>query len=390
MNAKKILCLLCALCLCFTAGCGKNKNQSETNSNNNSSATSSDNVTQLIHKEISDALAQLYGFKRIEKVNTYCIKNVPDSDVIYAISGVVTDTSENMDLELILSCDNKDIKINGKTITVPYEYTKKNKSIKLTATHEPTELSFDFTVNFEKEWKLTFEDNFDGTELNTDVWNVWDEMRDWRYSYSKDNIFLDGKGNLINRMSVSEDYDAETGEGRFTGTITTLDKFEQTYGYYEIRMIPNLTSGLWSAFWLVGGDMSDKDAADDGTAENGFEVDIVETYYYRSDPAQTIHWDGYYNDQTKSKSFSMLGLDHIFDGNYHTFAFRWGPDEYAFLIDGEVTNTTSEMGICNMPAYLLVSAHYGNAGEFVMKPGEYNDMIVDYVKVYQSPTDPTK
>ena len=152
-------------------------------------------------------------------------------------------------------------------------------------------------------------------------------------------------------------------------------------------MIPNLTSGLWSAFWLVGGDMSDKDAADDNTAVNGFEVDIVETYYYRDDPAQTIHWDGYHNNQTKSKSFSMKGMSQIFDGNYHTFAFRWSPDEYAFLIDGVVTNRTSEMGICNLPAYLLVSAHYGSAGEFVLKPGEHSDMIVDYVKVYQSPAD---
>lgn len=369
MKIKRIVCiLLCVTCLLLATSCAKD----------------TDTVSQ---PEINDALAMLYGFSKIEKINYYCVKNTPKSDSIYAISSVVTDSPDTYDIPLKITCKNDDIIINDKVITVPYKYTKWHKSLKLNALHEATGISFDFTIELEDKWNLVFEDDFNGTELNTDVWNVWDEMRDWRYSYSKDNIFLDGKGNLINRMSVGDDYNAETGEGRFTGTITTLDKFENTYGYYEIRMIPNLTSGLWSAFWLVSGDMSDEDAADDGSAVNGFEVDIVETYYYREDPAQTIHWDGYYNDQTKSKSFSMAGMSQIFDGNYHTFAFRWSPDEYAFLIDGVVTNRTSEMGICNQPAYLLVSAHYGNAGEFVMKPGEHSDMVVDYVKVYQSPAD---
>ena len=386
---KKICCiLLCLCCLMHVTACKKGTTASKQSTTSKKEIKTSSQAVSSAPNEVDEFMANFYGFSEIKKVNYYCAKNTPKSDSIYVVSSVTTDKEEKKSIDLKLICSNEDIKINGKSITIPYEYTKKHKSVKLNALHEPTGISCDFTLKFEDKWELTFEDNFDGTELNTDVWNVWDEMRDWRYAYSKDNIFLDGKGNLINRMSVSDDYDAETGEGRFTGTITTLDKFEQTYGYYEIRMIPNLTSGLWSAFWLVGGDMSDKDAADDGSAENGFEVDIVETYYYRTDPAQTIHWDGYYNDQTKSKSFKMAGLDHIFDGDYHTFAFRWGPDEYAFLIDGEVTNTTSEMGICNMPAYVLVSAHYGNAGEFVMKPGEYSDMIVDYVKVYQSPTDP--
>lgn len=133
--------------------------------------------------------------------------------------------------------------------------------------------------------------------------------------------------------------------------------------------------------------MSDKDAADDGIAVNRFEVDIVETYYYRNDPAQTIHWDGYYNEQTKTKSFSFPGMSEIFDGNYHTFGFRWSPQEYTFFIDGKVTEKTKSMVICIDPAYLLVSAHFDNAGEMITKPGEYSDMIVDYVKVYSSSDD---
>lgn len=397
---KKFICLLCALCLVFASGCSKTKNNStESAPNKAESETSSvistetddttadDATTDDTSNQVPDALAMLYGFSYIEKIETYCVKNTPNENVVYSISKIITDTGEKNDLDIVLTCSNKDVVINGKTFSIPYEYTKKNKSIKLTAVHEATNVNFDFTVKFEGKWDLIFSDDFDGTEIDTTKWNIWD-FTDWQYYYSPESVFLDGKGNLVNRMILNETPHPEFGYEKQTGAITTLDKFESTYGYYEIRMIPNLTSGLWSAFWLVSGDMSDKDAADDGSAVNGFEVDIVETYYYRTDPAQTIHWDGYYNDQTKSKSFSMTGLDHIFDGNYHTFAFRWTPDEYTFLIDGEVTSQTSEMGICIEPAYVLVSAHYGKAGDFVLQPNEYSDMIVDYVKVYQSPTDP--
>lgn len=367
MKIKNIVCvILCVSCLLCTVSCAQNNN-----------------VSQV---ELSDALAMLYGFKKLVGINYYCVKNTPKSDSIYAISSVITDSPEASNIPLKITCENEDIIIDGNVITVPYKYAKWHKSVKLNALHEATGASVDFTIKLEKKWELVFEDDFEGTELNTDVWNVWD-FADWQYYYSPDSIFLDGNGNLVNRMQINETEHPEYGYTKQTGAITTLDKFENTYGYYEIRMIPNLTSGLWSAYWLVAGDMSDKDAADDGTAENGFEVDIVETYYYRTDPAQTIHWDGYYNDQTKSKSFNMSGLDYIFDGEYHTFAFRWSPTEYAFLIDGVVTSRTSEMGICNLPAYLLVSAHYGNAGDLVLQPGEHSDMIVDYVKVYQSPAD---
>lgn len=57
------------------------------------------------------------------------------------------------------------------------------------------------------------------------------------------------------------------------------------------------------------------------------------------------------------------------------------------FIDGKVTTKTKSMVICIDPAYLLVSAHFGNAGEMIMKPDEYSDMIVDYVRVYSSPED---
>ena len=365
--------------------------KTDTSSQNNTSSTISDSGSKPTPSQTDDSakdvLAMLYGFKSIEKVNYYCVKNLPNSDAIYAITEIITDTGTNIcDSTSEILCDDKNIKIDQKIITVPYSYLKKHKSVKLTAYHSGMDVKLDFTIKFEDKWDLVFEDDFEGTTIDLNKWNIWDEMRDWRYSYSKDNMILDGKGNLINRMSVLEKPDTVTGETQISGAMTTQGKFETTYGYFEIRMIPHKAEGLMGAFWLMCGDMGDKDAADDGTAKNGCEIDIIETFYHRKDPSHTIHWDGY--THTKSHHFNNSGRDDIFDGNYHTFAFRWSPTEYAFLIDNVVTGKTNEVDICDQPGYLLISSHFNtNAGTLPIGAGEHTDMVVDYVRVYQSPVD---
>ncbi len=341
----------------------------------------------------SQTFEEKYGFNRLVDVEYECIKEIPGDDAQYEVKTVTTDTGYAFIYAIFLSCDDKSIIIKDRTVTVPFEYRQKHDSVTLTATHNLAKVSTKFTITFDK-WDLVFEDDFDGTKLNTDVWNVWDEKRDNGYAYSKQNSFLDGKGNLINRMSVLKEPDPATDYTQLTSVIETKNKFETTYGYFEIRMIPHRAAGLMGAFWLSCGDMDDSNAPKDNTAVNGCEIDIVETFFHRKTPSQTIHWDGYgwYQDEngewqtvTKSKHLPIPAMEEIFDGNYHTFSLYWSPEEYVFLVDGEVTNRTSEMGICNQPGYILISSHFNkDAGELPLKPGEHTDMIVDYVRVYKT------
>lgn len=363
---------------------------SNDNSSYNSSSVSSNNSSTESQPQ---SFEEKYGFNRLVDVKYECIKEIPGGDAEYEITTVTTDKGYALIYVIFLSCSDKSITIKDRTVTIPFEYRQKHDSITLTATHNLAKVSCEFTITFDK-WELIFEDNFDGTELNTDVWNVWNEKRDNGYAYSKQNSFLDGKGNLINRMSLLQEPDPTTGQTRLTSVIETNDKFETTYGYFEIRMIPHRAEGLMGAFWLSCGDMSNDDAPKDNTAVNGCEIDIVETFYHTKTPTQTIHWDGYgwYQDTngewqtvTKTKGLYVPPMEEIFDGNYHIFSLCWTPEEYIFLIDGEVTNRTSDMGICNQPGYILISSHFNDkAGEFPLKPGEHTDMIVDYVRVYQN------
>lgn len=352
-------------------------NVSNINSNDNSSDDSDDDLIEM-----------LYGFKSIKRVDYNCVRNLEGSDTIYSVSAIITnkDTDIVTDTSVSISCADKNVKIDGTVVTVPASYTKNKKSVKCTVEHTGVGTKYDFTIKPVGGWNLIFEDNFDGPTVNTDVWNIWDEKRDWRYSYSKDNMFIDDKGNLVNRMSVLVNPDSATGELRTSGAMTTQGKFETTYGYFEVRLKPHKAAGLMGAFWLMCGDMGDKNAADDGTAQNGCEVDIIETFYHRLDPSHTIHWDGY--TYTKSFHFNNTGREDIFDGNFHTFAFRWSPTEYTFFIDGVVSGKTTKVDICDQPGYLLISSHFNNnAGTLPIGPGEHTDMLVDYVRVYSCPED---
>ncbi|MBE6809860.1 MAG: glycoside hydrolase family 16 protein [Ruminococcaceae bacterium] len=342
-----------------------------------SSSTQTDSSST--NNQSSQTFEEKYGFNRLVDVEYECLKEIPGDDAQYEVKTVTTDTGYAFIYAIFLSCDDKSIIIKDRTVTVPFEYRQKHDSVTLTATHNLAKVSTKFTITFDK-WDLVFEENFDGTELNTDIWNVWDEKRDWHYSYSKDAMFLDGNGNLINRMTSKDNPTSPDNPIRTSGAITTQGKYETTYGYFEVSMKPHKATGLMGAFWLMCGDMGDPNAANDGTAVNGCEVDIIETFYHNLNPSQTIHWDGY--THTKSKSFNKTNSPEIFDGNYHTFGFLWTPEEYVFFIDGEVNARTDEMGICNQPGYLLISSHFNDeAGEFSVTQ---TDMAVDYVRVYKT------
>lgn len=417
MNIKRYICLL--LCLAMTLGlsaCKKiNENFSSVSSDfshtssqqyqdvtiseskneitsNNTSTSSTQSTTDEESNQTSTDLEKEYGFSSIKKVNYYCAKNTSEGDVVYAIADIITNTDIDIaDFTTQIICDNNNIKIDDKIVYIPRNYYESNNSLSLTAKHI-SGISYNFTIKFDESWNVIFEDNFDGTEINTDVWNIWD-FNDWQYFYSTDAMYLDGEGHLVNRVSMLESPDPIYGYTKKSGAITTKEKYTSTFGYYEVRMIPHLTTGMWSAFWLVAGDMDDKNAIEDNSAVNGCEIDVVESIYGTKIPSCAIHWDGYYNDQTESFSGYTLiePMPEVFDGNFHTFAVRWSNYEYVFLVDGKVTVIAypENIGICNQPAYLLVSSHFGDwGGGLVLNPGEYSDTVVDYVKVYQSSIDP--
>ncbi len=389
MKTKRIICLLLCGAMLFGVGCHSDDTSSD-KADNTSSVQSSESIDY----------ERMYGLKSLESVNYKCYKDIPNGDSQYEIIEVLNDKGQDLKVSCDYSCKSKDIIIEGLIITIPAKYKEKNKSATITVTHRLSGITLDFKLKFETNYKLIFEEEFDGNTLNTEIWgDIWDtgldaEYREtYSYGYLKENAFLDGEGHLVNRVKALHEKNADGLPTYSASLISTKGCFESRYGYYEMSVRPHLTTGMWGAGWILAGDMDDDDAPEDNSTKNGVEIDIFETILHQKAARHALFWDGYgwfENElgewETKTQGHGVMSpeMPQIFDGNFHKFAVQWTPEEFIFLIDDQVTHCWSGTDGCDQPGYLLISSHINleGTGDLVLKPGEYSDMIVDYVRVY--------
>ncbi|MGN1107591.1 MAG: family 16 glycosylhydrolase [Huintestinicola sp.] len=225
---------------------------------------------------------------------------------------------------------------------------------------------------------ISFEDDFEGTKLDS---SKWVHSPEWKRqdlnNYWKDEMaYLDGEGHLV----IGMEYDKYT--DRFnSGAVETNKKFEQVYGYYEIKCTLNNVPGYWTAFWLFDDAVnSEKNGGRDGT-----EIDIYESPYYNKKQIQhTLNWDGY---GTAHKSEGKVVDADVYDGEYHTFGLLWTENEYVYYIDGQETwrtNAEKAEGTCEVPLYLIISAETGGWTGRPDKNDLPDSIYVDYVRVYSA------
>jgi beta-glucanase (GH16 family) len=157
-----------------------------------------------------------------------------------------------------------------------------------------------------------------------------------------------------------------------SGLITTKDRFEQAYGYYEIRAKLPAGKGLWPAFWLAPADKTWPP-----------EIDIFEVL--GQEPKllyTTVH---FYNKAGQHDRFGLqLKVDDT-SAAFHTYGVAWTPATIRFFIDRREVATTPTPANVNKPMYVLVNLGVGGGW-----PGPVDDttrfpatMSVDYVRVYQ-------
>ena len=100
-----------------------------------------------------------------------------------------------------------------------------------------------------------FEDTFDGSSIDTDKWNVWDNTYldyDWGNITAAQSTVSGGV--LRQRVSRRSTPIQRGGRNRHWDTAYMVSKFKQSYGRWEMRAkIPthtNSSQGVWPAFWL--------------------------------------------------------------------------------------------------------------------------------------------
>ncbi len=215
-------------------------------------------------------------------------------------------------------------------------------------------------------WELVFHDEFNGKQLNWDVWTC--EEGDRRNAFNDpDDSYLDGEGHLVLRLRKAED-------GKYhLGFIRTKESFQ--WGYYEARADLSTVPGYWGAFWLWGRESYNPNY-------DGAEVDFMEDPYRNDIVEHNIH-------QGSGTGHKWEGARVQFKGSrsdWHLFAGDWHEKGFDFFVDDQRTWITRTM-TADKPnwIYLTLEAKYdGWAGDVRQSDSQLPAYWkVDYVRYYR-------
>ncbi|MBD3636992.1 MAG: glycoside hydrolase family 16 protein [Crocinitomicaceae bacterium] len=224
----------------------------------------------------------------------------------------------------------------------------------------------------EKDYKLVWQDEFDGQEIDRSKWN-------YRSTGSKrgigvvrrENCYLDGNGHLIIEATKED-------SNYYIGQISTIKLALFKYGYFECRVKLNNQVGPSTAFWLQSPKFG-KILDDPGQA--GAEIDIME--YRRklrtNEIHHTVHWNGYGPEhEQKGKSPIHKGVDE----GFHTFGLIWTDKRYTFYVDGKKSWCTKK-AISHIEQYIILSVELNTWSGDPSNSKFPDKAVYDYVRVYQ-------
>jgi len=254
---------------------------------------------------------------------------------------------------------------------------------------------------------LVWEDNFNGSELDTEKWNrvIWSsgEVNNELQAY------VDNKDFIIDDPAASDKkalriYAVGGGNNWQSGRIDTSGNFNFKYGYAEARIrLPiaydengNVVknTGAWPAFWMMPENVQDTEGGVYGIWPRSGEIDILE--YSPSTSGNKVYATLHHSTSQAAPavdSYSTLGSTTMYaDGKYHTFGMMWTEGILEAFYDGKslgVVYANSGNGDWakwpyDQPYYLILNlAMGGNLGGAVNEEIRTVNYDIDYVKVYK-------
>ena len=210
---------------------------------------------------------------------------------------------------------------------------------------------------------VCFEDNFDGSQLDTNVWSIL---------ASRPNASVTNGNLALTTVAVGTNWQ----EGFISTPI-----YAGKYGYYETRMKVNGANGLNNAFWLnTPGDISGANNPIDR-----LEIDITEAHHQHNDSHMTLHdWAPSHTSTGGTASIPSISTD------YHVVALDWRPDNsLVWYWDGVAKLTLTPTTVLNYNSMIPLAVLFSTKViPFAGTPGaglEGSQMLVDYVRVTQKP-----
>ncbi|MEO1516304.1 MAG: family 16 glycosylhydrolase [Bacteroidota bacterium] len=251
-------------------------------------------------------------------------------------------------------------------------------------------------------WKLVFEDQFNGTQLNDSTWET--SGGDWAYPLFADtNVVVnngilelwahDVRSNPIPRVST----DRYTSDVLYTASmILTRQKFR--YGKFEFRAKLPTGFGLWPALWMSGINFNNQFCLPDTDdlydyGEIDFEMAGGQPRYMST----TIHWTNL--NQCKQDMKLKPRSNYLSNGNgidhWHIYTIEWTPNRVKLFVDGDLFKSYSHNFTMGMFIWLNIGiGDSPGSDSFTQGPPHQTPsgmtapsfpvrMEVDWVRVYK-------
>ncbi|MFK5920745.1 MAG: glycoside hydrolase family 16 protein [Verrucomicrobiota bacterium] len=259
--------------------------------------------------------------------------------------------------------------------------------------------SFQSQLPSAKSWRLIWNDEFDGKQLDSSKWGYRLHLMQTRHeTWTEDGAEFDGKGNLLlgiyekdgqfysSHLQTGQNYldrpGNKFGKTKFVWPVAEMEpaKFAHKYGYYEIRCKLPTQKGWWAAFWLqspvIGSSLK--------PGEAGVEMDIMENFTRDGVISHNLHWNGYGKNHEHAGS-GKLEMN-VSDGKFHTYGLHWSREGYVFYVDGKVSWKV-DGPVSDREQFILISTEvmgYRNgAPSPLLKNAVLPDyFVVDYVRVF--------
>jgi beta-glucanase (GH16 family) len=264
-------------------------------------------------------------------------------------------------------------------------------------------------------WNLLWSDEFSGQALDMSKWshsvNCWGGGNNELQCYTDEPNNTYVKDGMLHIVAIKGDHTGPNGpngtEGPRTqpyssGRIHSKGKADFKFGKICMRAKLPYGQGLWPAFWMLP-----TNSPYGGWAACG-EIDIMEAINLSADPQVnsesygTLHYGGEWPRNRHSGTKTTLNSSAAF--NFHEYCIEWELGEFRWYVDGNHYETQRDWFTESKPnSAPMATAPFDSQFHLILNvavggnwPGSPNtqtifpqEMVVDYVRVYQCSVDPT-
>jgi beta-glucanase (GH16 family) len=236
------------------------------------------------------------------------------------------------------------------------------------------------------EWKVVFEEDFSGAELDAASWTAITRGGNWNeenQAYDPGNAYL-ADGELILRSEkktwtgpVNNPHHPDAQLGTVTreyvsAQVESRGKKSWLYGRFECMARMETTHGMLNAIWMC---------AEDGSWPP--EIDIAELL---GNEPWKLYATNHYGGQGANHRMNggSVERDYSLSDGYHLYGVEWEPNEIRWYLDGELIHRSTD-GVPAKAMYFILCPAIGPA--WTGDPDEASsfplEMRVDYVRISQ-------